>query len=316
MAIVTTDNKNYAAIANKLREKLNGEDTYKPDEMPVAIDKVYEAGRLDLGAELERILSENYSSYKSYFNNKKFPFTYVPTDILKHTGSGTTFENMFYGCNALTEVPLFDTSNGTSFYYMFGSCTKLLKIPSFNTSNGTKFSYMFYTCNALTEVPLFDTSKGTEFQYMFNGCSKLPKIPSFNTSSGTNFSYMFYSCNALTKVSLLNTAKGTNFDYMFNSSNKLETIEGIDLSKAVNISGTFNCTALANITILGTIKKTGFNFSKCNNLTHESLMSIINALADYSAYTTTYKITFGATNLAKLTAEEKAIMDAKGWTYS
>ena len=52
------------------------------------------------------------------------------------------------------------------------------------------------------------------------------------------------------------------------------------------------------------------------NLDHESLLSVVNCLKDYSADTsgTVWKVTLGATNLAKLTADEKAIATGKGWT--
>ncbi len=70
------------------------------------------------------------------------------------------------------------------------------------------------------------------------------------------------------------------------------------------------CTALENLTIEGTISNNGFDVSACTKLTHDSLMSIINALKSGASYT----VTFGSTNLAKLTDAEKAIATTKGWT--
>lgn len=59
------------------------------------------------------------------------------------------------------------------------------------------------------------------------------------------------------------------------------------------------------------------NLSWSTKLTHDSLMNVINALKDYSSDTsgTAWKVTFGATNLAKLTEAEKQIMTDKGWDY-
>lgn len=57
-----------------------------------------------------------------------------------------------------------------------------------------------------------------------------------------------------------------------------------------------------------------FDFRQSTKLTHESLMSIINALKDYSGTSTTNTCTLGATNLAKLTDAEKAIATQKGWS--
>ncbi len=57
-----------------------------------------------------------------------------------------------------------------------------------------------------------------------------------------------------------------------------------------------------------------FDFKQSTKLTHESLMSIINALKDCSETGTTNTCSLGSTNLAKLTDAEKAIATQKGWT--
>ena len=64
--------------------------------------------------------------------------------------------------------------------------------------------------------------------------------------------------------------------------------------------------------------KNGLDVSYCEYLTHDSLMSIINCLKDYSDYTgtTNWVCTLGATNLAKLTDAEKAIATENGWTLA
>lgn len=137
-----------------------------------------------------------------------------------------------------------------------------------------------------------DTSKGTNFSYMFYRCSALTSIPALDTSKGTNFGSMFYWCFALTTIPVLDTSNSTNFRYMFNS-----------------------CNALVDLNIVGTINATDLNVQSCP-LSHDSLMSIINALADKTGVSGTWKVTLGATNLAKLTAEEIAIAEGKGWTLA
>ena len=76
------------------------------------------------------------------------------------------------------------------------------------------------------------------------------------------------------------------------------------------------CNSLEDITIQGVIGQKGFNVSSCTKLTHDSLLSIINALKDYSGTTTAQTVTLGATNLAKLTDAEKATATEKGWTLA
>ena len=84
---------------------------------------------------------------------------------------------------------------------------------------------------------------------------------------------------------------------------------------------TFDRTFLYNATLVdffvtGTIGENGFNVQQSRSLTKQSIMSIINALADKSADTsgTVWKVTIGETNRAKLTAEEIEIAEQKGWT--
>ena len=67
------------------------------------------------------------------------------------------------------------------------------------------------------------------------------------------------------------------------------------------------------------IQTTGtIDISHLTQLDHSSLLVIINGLYDYVAAgnTRTRYIKLGATNLAKLSDEEKAIATSKGWTIA
>lgn len=70
----------------------------------------------------------------------------------------------------------------------------------------------------------------------------------------------------------------------------------------------------------GTIAGNNLNLSYCENITHDSIMQFINALEDKSdghdiGYPV-WTIYLGATNYAKLSADEIAIATAKGWVVS
>lgn len=94
----------------------------------------------------------------------------------------------------------------------------------------------------------------------------------------------------------------------------LHTIRKFVVSEATTYERTFiSCNALENLTIEGTIGQNGFNVSYSKLLTHDSLMSIINALSTTSSPKT---VTLGTENLAKLTEDEKAIATGKGWTLA
>lgn len=94
----------------------------------------------------------------------------------------------------------------------------------------------------------------------------------------------------------------------------LETIDGLNILSAGECVKAFEkCTALKNVTFNGEIRCNGIDLNECKNLTVESLLSLLNALKDYSASAGNYTVTLGTTNLAKLSDEQKAIATAKGW---
>lgn len=190
-------------------------------------------------------------------------------------------------------------SNGFNDYSnMFKEKYYLTKVPIAilqNTAQGTNFAKMFYFGGLCAEMPQFDVSNGTDFNHMFYGMAEIETFPSFNT------------------------VKGLNFDGMFGMCMKAKTIEGIDLSSATSVQLMFDlCSELENITFNGNIKITGLDLSLCTKLTHESLMSAINALYDWASEggANTYTLKLGSTNLAKLTDAEKAIATQKGWTLA
>ena len=111
---------------------------------------------------------------------------------------------------------------------------------------------------------------------------------------------------------------GTQMNYAFGGAANLKTIRSLDITNVTSYTSTFYaCYALENITFVGTVK-VDLSFLYSEKLTHESLMSIINALYDFSSDTngTAHTLKLGTKNLAKLTQAEKDIITNKGWQYS
>lgn len=80
-----------------------------------------------------------------------------------------------------------------------------------------------------------------------------------------------------------------------------------------------NASSMKNLTCTAdsVIACNGIDFSTDTSLTRESLVSFLNALKNYSGVSgTTYKITLGSTNLAKLTTADKNIATQKGWVLA
>lgn len=159
--------------------------------------------------------------------------------------------------------------------------------------------------------------------YMFSGTSLLRlDTDKLDMSAATNFGYMFYGGMAtcfLQYICALDMSSAKQAQYMFHSCNDLREIEHLTLpsspAQLTNMENMFyKCTNLEEVRFSGVIPLS-ISFQWSTKLTHDSLMSIINALNDYSADTsgTTYTLTIGSTNCAKLTAEEIKMAQNKGW---
>ena len=141
------------------------------------------------------------------------------SNVIEVLGANTTdivsMDGMFYYCESLTSVPLFDTSNVTNMNSMFQGCKSLTTVPLFDTSSVTNMGYMFSQCTSLTNVPLFDTTNVTYMSHMFDGCHYLTDVALFDTSKVTEMGGMFSGCSSLTTIPLFNTSKVTHMQYTF-----------------------------------------------------------------------------------------------------
>ena len=222
------------------------------------------------------------------------------------TSKVTTMAYMFSNCSKLTEVPLLNTSSVKDMNDMFSGCSELTTIPLFNTSKVTSMNRMFSKCSVIDNLPLLDTSSVTQMNYTFNRCVSLKKIPELNTQNVTNFNSMFYNCTSLYEVPALNASKVTDVGQMFISCNKLKDFGGL-----INLGEAYITSHPANWS--------GYKLTLKDSpeLTHDSLMNIINNLYDIaSAGVQPQSVIFGSVNLAKLTDDEKAIVTNKGWNLA
>lgn len=71
-------------------------------------------------------------------------------NVIEVLGANTTgitnMNNMFYYCDSLTTVALFDTSSVYNMYNMFYGCSSLTAVPLLNTSSAQFMDYMFANC--------------------------------------------------------------------------------------------------------------------------------------------------------------------------
>lgn len=153
------------------------------------------------------------------------------------------------------------------------------------------FSTRLEECNVI-----LDTSQATNLGYLFSNVCSL-SVPAMDARNCTSFVSMFSSSyiETIGEIWLSDTNASQNFTNMFSGSNNER---------------------LKNITFKGVIAS-NIDFKTCSKLTHDSLMSIVNALKDYSDDTsgTTHTITLGATNISKMTDDELNMIEEKGWNY-
>ena len=283
----------------------------------------------------------------AYVNGEKIVGTYeeAETDenynvMLSPKDSGLTgfdIKNSIIKIGNLDLTGISNSSQVTNMSNIFDSCQKLNQIPYFDTSNVTSMSYAFRYCYLIKTVPQLNTSKVIYMNNMLDGCSRLASVPLLDTSNVTNMNRMFAMCElSLKEIPQFNTSKVLDFGSVFIGCRYLETIPALDASRMNKISSAFqSCTNLKNMGGLLNIgnnytQKTAnysnyiLNLSYSNNLTHDSLMNVINNLYDLNVkYDVanggtlyTQQLILGSTNKAKLTAEEIAIATNKGWTVS
>lgn len=201
------------------------------------------------------------------------------------------------------------TSHIKSFYQTFQGCKNLETVSEIDGTNCTSFCDAFYNCQKLKRVSIKNTSKNTSCYEMFIQAYLLEEGPEMDTTNVTNMAYMFNTCKAIHTVPQYQAGKVKQIQYMFSNATKLQNLGGfVDLGKAYT-------TQKANY------EQYTLTLSPCTLLTHDSLMNVINNLYDLNL---TYDVAnggtlysqilnLGATNLAKLTANEIAIASNKGW---
>ena len=306
---------------------ISEEQTITPEEPYNGFNKVIVEAQSGVNPEEffdTTINSSNVSYFASRNMIKKLPKIELDSNL-------KSLSMAFMNLNKITSIPYMDTTNITNMNNMCNACSLLTNFPLLNTSNVTNMNGMFLECSSIKEVPLLDTSKVTNFGSFMSSCTSLESFPELNTSSATNTSYMFSGCSSLKTVPELNTLNVTNMSNMFATCPALESVGKLNCSKVTDIRSMFlnthnNLTNLGGFENLGeaylTTRAENYNYytldlSKCPNLTHESLMNVINNLYDIATKgCKPQTLTLGSTNLAKLTSDEIAIATNKGWNVS
>ena len=231
------------------------------------------------------------------------------TEIFGVQGSAKVNDN---NAKILTSIRIANSSNELGILRLIEEVPEeIVLLPSYN--NTTRAINLFKNFQGLKKLPFIDTSEVSSASSMFYNCQSLKEIPQYDTKKFTTCSSIFYNCISL------------------------ETIPKLDLSSCMSLGSDsfYNCSKLTNLGGFINLGK-GYtqkinnysnyilDLSYCTELTHDSLMNVINNLYDLNlTYNVagggklyTQSLALGRTNLAKLTEEEIAIATSKGWNIT
>ena len=165
----------------------------------------------------------------------------------------------------------------------------------------------------MTHLPYYlDLQPFDSMYQMCHGCTSLVYVRQLSTVNVTNMMWAFYGCSSLQQIDGLITSGIDSALELFHGCSSLHTIgHPLDFSNVTSkIDSTFTtCKSLVNVSFSGTIN-VDIAMNGCPKLSVDSLLSLLNALADGVSGN---KCKIGTTNLGKLTDEQKAIATNKGW---
>ena len=170
-----------------------------------------------------------------------------------------------------------------------------------------------YNINVVEGNRMFYRSKITNLKQILIDCGVV-----LDFSNATVLSEMFMHNAFVTHLPTIDTRACASFSYMVCNASKLVEIEKLILKDDGSQSYAYafdNLWQLKNIVIEGQFGN-NVSFLQSSFLTHDSLVSIINALKDYSGTTTTRKLILHESSKAKLTEEDVALANGKGWTIA
>ena len=187
------------------------------------------------------------------------------------------------------------------------------------TNDRAVFAYDTATSLVVPKMLVVDFSSTTNLGNCFLGCYSLKSLalPAGFGQNAKRLNSCFLSCTSLKQL-VLPAGFGqnaTNLQMCFHQNTALTslTLPAGFGQNATNLNNCFyKCSQLTDITGNPNFKvKVDFSYSP--NLTHDSIMIVINGL---QTVTSTQTLTLGSTNLAKLTEADKQIATNKGWTLA
>lgn len=226
-------------------------------------------------------------------------------------------ENMFSGCVELASLKIQaeSMSNLSNIASMFYGCKKLPEDPlkDIDMSGVMKMRNAYMNCSSMTSFNHPETTNAASFNCAFTQCAKLESATLGASAwrelptTVTSMNKIFESCPALTNVTFQGgTSKMFDACNAFYACNALKIVEGLDLSglcltkseiaaasiltetlveqifSRITASTFYNCKALEECELSGTLYKSGMNLRPCASLSARSLYTWVAALYDWT----------------------------------
>ena len=229
-----------------------------------------------------------------------------------------------YDASATIVVPkmmVVDMTAATDLSFSFAYCSLTsLTLPAGFGQDAINLGSCFLGNKKLPQLllPAGFGQVATDIYGCFRSCRSLTQlaIPAGFGQNAIHIHYCFNSCTSLTSLTLP-TGFGQAAQYAQSCFDGCTSLTSLTLptgfgQKVIKLSNCFTkCTALKTITGNPNFK-VSFSLSDSTELTHDSIMVVINGLQTVKDQT----LTLGTTNLAKLTDDEKKVATDKGWTLA
>lgn len=244
-----------------------------------------------------------YCKATGYFTTMSFPFdlSSIGYDYATNFVANTLLYHNYYmnylNIAVISELISIDLGQSQEYYDAWDSSTSMKE---------------YYRKAEIRVLPNIDSSTVTNMNMLCSGCQYLIVVPEIDCSACTNLSNAFSGCTSLQEMPpLKTTGNATTMTAMFSGCAVLKNVPYIDASSATNLTSMFNgCTKLQNLKIKGI--KADLDLSGSPELTHESLIYIINNAAEVENKT----LTLGLENYSKLTPSEVDVAEEKGWNVT
>jgi len=234
------------------------------------------------------------------------------------TNTDDTFNDLIPKVNEVYNAGLQSGKELLEKYFTYDGLRKDYQV-AFTEQSWSDYEFTFtpkYPCYTENVYKMFFNYQG---KYLPKGLKGrvIHSYDGYKITSGSQCGYVFAYCYKLKEIYDIGLPILKSLSHFAYKSPLIEQIEIVRVAEDTTFNNSFNgCTALKEVRFEGVIGQNGLSFVDSPDLSVESMLNVIDCLADYSADTsgTEWTVIFNSVNLAKLTEEQKAKAASKGWT--